>query len=52
MEIFYNREWDTLNNTEEASSLLREYETNSIDLTKFSCSSSDKGFGKVGKFNI
>ena len=46
-------EWHTLNSieeVEEASNLLREYETNSI--TKFSCYSSDKGFGKIGKTNI
>ena len=43
-------EWHTLNSIEEALNLLREYETNSI--TKFSCYSSDKGFGKIGKFNI
>ena len=41
-------EWHTLNSIEEASNLLREYETNGI--TKFSCCSSDKGFGKIGKF--
>ena len=41
-------EWHTLNSIEEALNLLREYETNS----KFSCYSSDKGFGKIGKFNI
>ena len=40
----------TLNSAVEALNLLREYETNSI--TKFTCYSSDKGFGKIGKFNI
>ena len=43
-------EWHTLSSIEEALNLLREYETNS--LTKFSCYSSDKGFGKIVKFNI
>ena len=43
-------EWHTLSSIEEALNLLREDETNS--LTKFSCYSSDKGFGKFVKFNI
>ena len=43
-------EWHALYSTEEASNLLREYETNSN--TKFSCYSSDKGFGKIGKFSV
>ena len=43
-------EWHTLYSIEEASNLLREYETNSI--TKFSCYSSDKGFGKISKLSI
>ena len=37
-------EWHTLSSIEEALNLLREYERNS--LTKFSCYSSDKEFGK------
>ena len=49
-QIVMECEWHTLNSIAEALNLLREYETNSI--TKFSCYSSDKGFGKIGKFNI
>ena len=43
-------EWHTLNSIEEVLNLFREYQTNSI--IKFSCYSSGKGFGKIGKFNI
>ena len=43
-------EWRTLHSREEASHLLQEYETSII--TKFSCYSSDKGFGKIGKFLV
>ena len=43
-------EWHTLSSIDEALNLLQEYGTNS--LTKFSCYSSDKGFGKTVKFNI
>ena len=43
-------EWHTLHSREEASKLLQEYETSTI--TKFSCQSSDKGFGKIGKFLV
>ena len=43
-------EWYTLHTREEASNLLQEYETSPI--TKFSCYSSDKGFGKIGKFLV
>ena len=43
-------EWHTLSSTEEALNVLREYETNSI--TKFSCYSSDKGFGKIANFSF
>ena len=41
-------EWHTLHTREEAPNLLQEYETSTI--TKFSCCSSDKGFGKIGSF--
>ena len=43
-------EWHTLHTRKEASNLLQEYETSPI--TKFSCYSSDKGFGKIGKFLV
>ena len=43
-------EGNTLHSREEASNLLQEYGTSTI--TKFSCYSSDKGFGKIGKFLV
>ena len=43
-------EWHTLHSREKASNLLQEYETSTI--TKFSCYSNDKGFGKIGKFLV
>ena len=41
-------EWHTLHSREKASNLLQESESSTI--TKFSCYSSDKRFGKIGKF--
>ena len=43
-------EWHMLHTKEEAPNLLQEYKTSTI--TKFSCYSSDKGFGKIGKFLV
>ena len=40
-------EWHTLNGIEEALNCTTKNCT-----TKFTCYSSDKGFGKIGKFNI
>ena len=43
-------EWHTLHTREEASNLLQECESSTI--IKFSCYSSDKRFGKIGKLLV